>query len=367
MLVVGALAWWRHDEFLSHRFDLGNMVQAVWSTAQGRPLELTDSVTGEQIVRLGAHVDPILVLLAPLWWAYPSPHALILAQVVALAAGVYPVVRLGLNARDRSSPRLSLRPGTSRFRGWCGTPSTMFIPSRSRSLFLLYAIWALDEQRLGLFTVFAALALLTGELVGLTVAALGIWYAVRYRRATGLAIAGGGVLWTAVCLAIVCRRSTRVRGAPSMAVRDGWWIAATDSRDAFHGPWSHPRCNHDRRGPEVLGTASHSDRLPGARSASHPHRGRATAGSQRDVGFLVDEQPMFQYVAPVIPPLVAARSSRGRPPRAASVGRRRRSLLESSSWPSLHPCRAGLVSGQRRSGADRCDAGGRPLVPSGEP
>ena len=49
------------------RFDLGNMVQAVWSTTNGRPLETTDGATGEQIVRLGVHVDPFLVLLAPLW------------------------------------------------------------------------------------------------------------------------------------------------------------------------------------------------------------------------------------------------------------------------------------------------------------
>ena len=54
-VVVGGLATWRHDEFLSHKFDLGNMVQVVWSTAQGRPLEATDALTGEQIVRLAAH------------------------------------------------------------------------------------------------------------------------------------------------------------------------------------------------------------------------------------------------------------------------------------------------------------------------
>ena len=44
--VVAALAIRRHQGFLSHRFDLGNMVQAVWSTAHGRPLEMTDGATG---------------------------------------------------------------------------------------------------------------------------------------------------------------------------------------------------------------------------------------------------------------------------------------------------------------------------------
>ena len=63
----------RHDAFWTGRFDLGNMVQAVWSTAHGRPLETTD-VTGDQFVRLGAHVDPILVLFTPLAWTGALPR-----------------------------------------------------------------------------------------------------------------------------------------------------------------------------------------------------------------------------------------------------------------------------------------------------
>ena len=67
------LAARRHADFLSHRYDLGNMTQAVWSTAHGRPLEITESA-GEQMSRLGSHVDPLLVLFAPLWWIWPSPR-----------------------------------------------------------------------------------------------------------------------------------------------------------------------------------------------------------------------------------------------------------------------------------------------------
>ena len=100
--VLGAAASWRHNQFLSHRYDLGNMVQAVWSTAHGRPLEMTDAATGEQITRLGARVDPILVLLAPLWWIYPDPELLLVVQAAALAAGLYPAVCLAL--RDRPDP-----------------------------------------------------------------------------------------------------------------------------------------------------------------------------------------------------------------------------------------------------------------------
>lgn len=95
-VLVASLAVWRHREFLSHRFDLGNMVQAVWSATQGRPLEMTDSSSGEQIVRLAAHVDPILVLPAPLWMIHSRPETLLVVQAAALGAGVYPAARLAL-------------------------------------------------------------------------------------------------------------------------------------------------------------------------------------------------------------------------------------------------------------------------------
>ena len=61
-------------EFISHRYDLGNIVQAVWSTAHGRFLENT-ATDGTQMNRLGSHVDPFLALFAPLWWLWPSPRA----------------------------------------------------------------------------------------------------------------------------------------------------------------------------------------------------------------------------------------------------------------------------------------------------
>ena len=89
-IVFAAAAVLRHRAFASGRFDLGNMAQAVWSTAQGDVLSVTD-VHGEQISRLGAHFDPILAALAPLWWLWPSPELLLVVQAFALAVGALPV------------------------------------------------------------------------------------------------------------------------------------------------------------------------------------------------------------------------------------------------------------------------------------
>ena len=201
---VSVVAIRRHDGFLSHRFDLGNMVQAVWSTTQGRPLETTDATSGEEIVRLAAHVDPILVLFAPFWWIHPAPETLIVVYIAALAAGVYPVLRL---ATKHTGSRLAGALAGAWYLTlpwviWLGlnevNPMSLALP------FLLYAIWSLDEDRPGRFAVFAGLAVLCGELIGVTVAALGVWYALGRRRTrAGIAIAIAGVTWTAICLLVV--------------------------------------------------------------------------------------------------------------------------------------------------------------------
>ena len=105
------------DAFSTGRFDLGNMTQAVWSTAHGDPLAVTN-LAGEQTTRLASHFDPILVLFAPLWWVWPSPEAPAVAQAIAIALGALPVFWLGRKHLRWSAPRLGfalaylLYPGT---------------------------------------------------------------------------------------------------------------------------------------------------------------------------------------------------------------------------------------------------------------
>ena len=97
-----ALSVLRHEAFETGRFDLGNMVQAVWSTAHGHLLQVTN-LHGAQISRLAAHVDPILIVFAPLWWIWPSPDVLLVAQSAAIALGGLPVFWLA--RKHLGSPR----------------------------------------------------------------------------------------------------------------------------------------------------------------------------------------------------------------------------------------------------------------------
>jgi uncharacterized membrane protein len=199
----GALATQQHRAFETGRFDLGNMVQAVWSTAHGRPLDVTE-LDGNQINRLGAHVDPLLAAFAPLWEIWPTPTMLLVVQAAAIALGALPVFWLARKhlRSERTAALFAfvylLYPSVQ----WLALDD--FHAVALACPLLLYGLWYLDEGRLLAALPFLGLAVLTKEEIALVVAGLGIWYwLARGHRRAGVAIAAAGVLVTALFLTIV--------------------------------------------------------------------------------------------------------------------------------------------------------------------
>jgi uncharacterized membrane protein len=198
-----ALSTLRHRAFETGRFDLGNMVQAVWSTAHGDVLGIT-TLNGTQTVRFAAHVDPILVLFAPLWLVWPSPSMLLTVQAVAIALGALPVFWLARKHLGGERVALGFSLAYLLYPATQWLTLSEFHPVALACPLLLYAVWYLDEDRLAPFVVFAVLAATTKEEVPLVIAGLGAWYALTRRRwATGLAVAVLGVAWTAIAVGIV--------------------------------------------------------------------------------------------------------------------------------------------------------------------
>ena len=211
---LGALAVLQHRAFWTGRFDVGNLVQAVWSTAHGHLLSVT-GLAGTQISRLGAHFDPIVVAFAPLWWVWPDPSLLLVTQALAVATGAIPVYLLGRRhlqsdwAAAGFGLAYLLHPATQ----WLVLDD--FHPVALATPLLLWGFWFLDSDRLVAFGVVAALACLTKEQIGLVVAVMGIWYAVRPgRRRAGIAIAVAGTVVSLVAVAVVVPHFAPGGGSP---------------------------------------------------------------------------------------------------------------------------------------------------------
>ena len=238
-----ALSILRHRAFQTGRFDLGNMVQAVWSTAHGHPLQIT-GLRGDEISRLAAHFDPILAAFAPLWLLWPSPDMLLVAQAIAIALGSLPVFWL---ARKHLG---SERAGVGFALAYLLYPPTQWLtlnefhPVALACPLLLFPIWFLDERRLLPFLVFGLLATTTKEEIGFVVAALGLWWALaRGRRLEGAAVLAAGTAVALIAIEVVIphfnragtssffARYSEVGGSPGgivhTAVTEPWKLVTT--------------------------------------------------------------------------------------------------------------------------------------------
>jgi uncharacterized membrane protein len=187
--------------FRSAEYDVGNAVQAIWNTAHGRLLETT-AVTGDQVPRLGWHVDPLLVLFAPVWLVWSSPVILVVVLAAAVSAGALPVYWLARKhlGSDRAAFYFALAYLAYPVTQWNALdPNLGFNPVSLALPLLLYALWWLDEERWMRFGVVALLAAAANEQIPLILGCLGLWYGVTRRRpAVGAAMFATGLAITAV-------------------------------------------------------------------------------------------------------------------------------------------------------------------------
>ncbi len=212
VLAYAALFSWisitRHRAFMTNAFDLGNVDQAVWNTAHGRPLAFTnwrgvdlDLATDN---RMAMHFEPIYFLIAPLYWVWSSPEALLVLQTVVLALGAWPVYWLAAEKLGRRWAGVAfaavylLMPGLEAANLWEFHAVTLAAP------LLLFAFYYAQKGRMGLFWLFAILAMGTKEEIPLTVFLMGLYIALVLRRPRhGIAAAAVALAWFALAVGVV--------------------------------------------------------------------------------------------------------------------------------------------------------------------
>lgn len=94
MLIFLSLGIARHLALSSSGIDLAAFDQAIWNTANGDIL--FSSIAGN-INILGAHFEPILLLIAPLYMVWPNIIVLIILQALALGVAIFPLYWIAKN------------------------------------------------------------------------------------------------------------------------------------------------------------------------------------------------------------------------------------------------------------------------------
>ena len=192
VLLISVIGIARHFSFSSSGWDMGESDQAIWNTIKGRVL--FSSLVGN-ISHLGAHFEPILLLISPLYIIWPNIIVLVLLQALAIGGAVFP---LYLIAKERLNSRLLI---------FAFIVSYFFSrPIRGVALFdfhtdsflvplIFFSYYFLISKKNILAALSLLLMLLCKEDVNFLIIGFGIFIAIYQRRyVTGLVLAATGAL-----------------------------------------------------------------------------------------------------------------------------------------------------------------------------
>jgi len=190
VLLFGYLSLAQHLALKTQLNDLGNMVQPLFNTLEGRFMQSSNYTVSDQyeVNRFGIHANFILLLLFPLYALVQDPSLLLVVQTLAIGFGALPLYWL---ARDcfREDARAALVPPILYLANPLVQDTNLydFHPLALAMPLILFAFYFAYRRRYLLFVLFAALLALTKEDMPLIVAMLGL-YVFFVQRDKGLGI-----------------------------------------------------------------------------------------------------------------------------------------------------------------------------------
>jgi uncharacterized membrane protein len=192
----------KHEAFETTAFDLGNMDQAVWNSLRGRFLPFTN--WGEEGTRLAYHVDPILILISPLYLLYSDPRTLLVLQSVVVAAGAWPIYLLARQRLGSAFAAVVFPLAYLLFPALEAANLFDFHPTTLVAGLLAFAFYFLEKRKYAHFFVVSALVMSCKEEMALLIVMLGVYAILRQRNwRVGLAAIGLGAVWFVVAVYVI--------------------------------------------------------------------------------------------------------------------------------------------------------------------
>lgn len=191
----------RHRRFGSNAFDLGLYDQSVWAFSRLDPLA-DNTVLGTPSM-FGNHFQPILLVLAPLYWLWEDVRMLLIAQAVLLASASVP---LFLWARRELGVAAALLFQAAFLAYWALLAGNLydFHETAVAAPAIAVGLYGLVTRRFGLLVAGSVLALLTKEDLALTVSAMFAYAAaVGLRRRESVVAAIACIVWLAFAIEVL--------------------------------------------------------------------------------------------------------------------------------------------------------------------
>ena len=193
-LAYGLLGTQQFRNLVALSWDLGIFTQLA--RAYGELRAPIVPIKGDAVNLLGDHFHPLLALLAPVWWIWPSGEALLWTQALLFGISAIPLTRLAI---DRLGVGLGTVAGAAYVFSF-GLQSAAAVQFHEIALavpLLAFSLTTLLREKALAAALWAAPLVLVKEDLGLTVAMLGLVIALRGRqhRPLGALLASWGAAW----------------------------------------------------------------------------------------------------------------------------------------------------------------------------
>ncbi len=201
-------------------WDLGIFDQALYGSYHGRLLQ--SSFTGQSLPVFTEHMYLILIVLLPLYGALPGVYTLFFVQALGIGSGALAIYLLAKHFSRSSTVAVLLGTAYLFYPSIQGMNLNIFMygfhPDNLFPALLLFAFYFFLRKQTRTGYVFAALALMCGEHLAPTVAALGLYLILRHReqRSGGVVLLGVSVVWIVLSSALII---PYFRGTPP------WYLA----------------------------------------------------------------------------------------------------------------------------------------------
>lgn len=220
----------RYDALEAGPGDLGNMDQAIWNTAHGRILRVTNM---DVPIRLAHHVEPILIPISLLYLIYSSPKAILVLQTLVITLGALPVLWLAGDKLQNEVAAFVFAVAYLLFPPLGFANADEFHAVAMTPSFLLYAFYfahrahsetgKLRKRDYLLFALFAILAMSCKEEISLLVFMTGLYmFFVQKERKAGMATMAMGVMWFYTAVYVVIPHFNEKGQSPFLSYYAQW-------------------------------------------------------------------------------------------------------------------------------------------------
>ena len=165
-----------HQLYQTFGWDLGFFDQLLWQASRGN-LNFVSSFGNINI--LGDHFQPIIYLLAPLYWIWDDVMVILIAQVLLVTIATVPLFLLAKIKIENGTAALAIAAAYLLFSGAQFTIINEFHQSAFIPLLLAWGLYWLETEKIGRGLAALLSLLLVREEMGLLLAALGVTYWIR--------------------------------------------------------------------------------------------------------------------------------------------------------------------------------------------